>query len=425
MASSHFYSLHLKYFTGILANYRSTLTPSFLYSILTYECESLQQGRTTNSLLHKMHASIKFTLFPLVAEVVKTICSNYALEAISNIGNNKEKQELLSLVINTITPPPLDDILSNNLNTIATLSVHFRFPSITVLYDVISARLLSLLRIATCDANSQELIQNDFKRLVKNDRINPAVNFINNHPNFLLSFKHDFIKRTLQLTQIKDKWLEICAKYLETLHCGSDIVQLYLTLYQKGNILSSFGILLHPLLDMKDPDALITNIFKRMEEFNFNPEDFQKFHKVILNFSVDALWNRLRYLFTATGSPLTENWLHVFHQFHMQHPHHNALINFLEFKELLHFDIMTIMFFYASATNEYALQEASEWVDRAAFITEKKYLGLEHFVPLISNLSSRSKYCVFFLFLCHSCFISENLEANQLLLSCKTFACIF
>eukprot|EP00026_Physarum_polycephalum_P000006 Phypoly_transcript_00006.p1 GENE.Phypoly_transcript_00006~~Phypoly_transcript_00006.p1 ORF type:complete len:4090 (+),score=503.30 Phypoly_transcript_00006:465-12734(+) len=376
----------------ILKNFSKTWTPALLYSILSTECEQLQLGRTTNSLLHRMHAAIKDTLFPLVVRVTRAICSNYALEAIASSIEDPENLELLRLVIKTFSPPPLSDILNQNLDEIVVVHSQFLFPSRTVLFDVLSEKLLTLLRMAKFESeDNEELLREKFKHLVKNSPIWNATNFINTHPNLFTSFKRDFVTRTLQLPQLKDGWLDLCLTFLDKLQCGSDLFELYLSIYSQGNQLSSLGVLLHPLLDLKDPDDFIGSIAKRFNRFDFDPKELGKISTALLELSVDTLWKRLLKMCAGESAGNVNNWLHVFHQFHMQYPQHNSLLGVLAEIDLLHLDIMTIMFYFVNATDQYSFKDANEPIKKTNTTTKNTYMGLSHFVPLINSLSTLSR----------------------------------
>lgn len=323
-------------------------------------------------------------------QTITAICSNYTLENILSIEpNNEEKQTLLKLVISTIYPPPLADI--NNTSTVTTIQCNFRSPSATVLFDVISEKLLSLLR-ASCSSNSPtiDLIRPAFFALVRKDPIFAAVKFINSHPSLTFSFKQDFINRTLQLPLIQGKWLDLAIVFLESFKFGSDILELYLLLYKHGNLLSSLGVMLHPMINLKDPTILIEGLRKDFTQLRFNPREIGKIKKNIVENSISTLYQYLMTC-TQTGSDI-ENWVHIFHQFHMQHPHHNALIGILQPHFLLFLDIMTIVFFYFSAAELHAIQQLHALITKASCEEAQTVLGLNHFIPLISGLFSFMRY---------------------------------
>ena len=340
-----------------------------------------------------MHAAIKDTLFPLVVQVTRAVCSNYGLEAIASISDNSGDQELLRLIIKTFKPPPLSDILNQNLDNTVVVHTQFLFPSYTVLFDVLSERLLTLIRMTTCEfGNNDEILRVKFKSAVESSPISHAVAFINSHPKLRISFKHDFIKRNLQLPRMIGGWLDLCVLFLDKLQPGSDVSDLYLSVHLQGNVLSSLGVLLHPLLDLKEPDDLIDIIRKRFSRVDFEPTEIGKISTALLELSVERLWRRLLKLCTGTSAGLVDNWLHVFHQFHMQYPQHNALIGILSEDELLHLDIMTIVFCYITATDQSTLKAATEAIVKASTVDCKIYLGLSHFVPLITSLCDMSRY---------------------------------
>lgn len=385
------------YYAGILTNFRNTWTSSFLYSVLISECESLQQGQTTNSLLHRMHLAIKFTLFPLATQVVTTMCSNYALEAIMEIKpGDEDKKELLKLVINTISPPPMADIVNNNLNTVTTIKCQYRAPSNTVLFDVISERLLCLLRVSFSTSNVPQQLEPTFKMLVAQDPINAAVNFINLHPSLFLSFKCDFINRTLQLPLLEGKWLGLAVAFLDTFN-PAGILDLYLLLHGRGNLLSSLGVMLHPLLKLKDPSPIIKGLRNDFTQMKFKPEETGKIKASILENSILTLY---KYLDACTGTTNNdvENWVEVFQQFHVQNPYHNRLIEVLTPYCLHLLDIMTIVFFYFKAAEYHSLKQIHELIATTSIPEDTKqnsYIGFHHFVPLITELFSLVQYVLY------------------------------
>lgn len=273
------------HFQETLRNFSKTWTPSLLYSILSVECEKLQLGRTANSILHRMHASIKDTLFPLVVLVTRGICSNFSLEAIAAIEDDQDKQELLRLIIKTFVPPPLSNILNQNLDNVVTVYSQFPFPSQTILYDMLSEQLLTSLRMATYESENNKVVRMKFESLVKSTPISPAVNFINEHPKLLHSFKHDFIVRTLQLPQMKESWIDLFISFLDRLDCGSDVLSLYLSIHLHDKLLASLGVLLQPLLYLKDPEDFIESMKRRFGCFDFDQNVIGKISTDVLELS--------------------------------------------------------------------------------------------------------------------------------------------
>lgn len=372
--------------TGILTNFRTTWKSLLLYKIIVNECEAIQQGQTSSSLLHRIHASIKFTLLPLVIQVITAICSNYALETIMNIHSGDENNKtLLKLVINTIYPPQILDIVTHNLNTITTVHCHYYSPSSFVLFDVISEKILSLLRIS-CSTNSNvlEILRPAFKLLVKRDPISSVVNFINSKPELLISFKRDLITRTLQLPSLKGKWLDLAVTFLDSFRTGNDILELYLLLHHRGSTLSSLGVMLHPMLYLNDPTTLIDALRADFSQLRFNPTDVDKIKANIINNSIKTLYENL--IACTTSTNFIDNWLSVFHQFHTRNPHHNSLVGSLQPLSLLKLDIMTIMFFFLKAGDSYAIKQTYEWIVRAYKEEITSVLGFSHFVPLLESL---------------------------------------
>jgi hypothetical protein len=374
----------------ILHNFSKTWTPALLYAILSEECEQIQLGRTANSLLHRMHSSIKGALFPLVVHIMRNICSNFALEAIAAIGDDTDKQELLRLIVKTFTPPPLKDIQDQNLDQVVTVYSQFPFPSQTVLFDVLSEQLLTSLRIATYGASTDEEVRTKFKNYVKSAPISSAVNFINTHPKLLLSFKQDFVVRTLQLPQMRESWNDLFVSFLDRLDCGSDVISLYLSVHLHGSLLSTLSVLLHPLLEMKEPEDFVESMKRRFGSFGFE-QDVERICLATLDLSVETLWKRLLGMCSGNSAVLTENWLYTFHQFHLQRPHHNALIGILSVEQLLRLDIMTIIFYFVISTNQYKLAVGEVVRTTASVSTQSSQGSISRFLPLLTALCNLSR----------------------------------
>ena len=224
-----------------------------------------------------MYSSLQHFLFPLAQQVVSILCSNYALEGILEMqSQNKpaknEKDELLRVIVSAIIPTP--STFASFLTT-TTPTFDHQSPSITILYDFISARLQSLL------AESEQRLdqaRNDatpyvdvfcdlFSRLVATDSIHPALQLIVSTSSLLRSFMIDFFSRTLHLSpQIPYEWIvaisNIFVKFAQDfgIRTNSHVLDYFLVYYLQRDLVLNFCTLARPLLDLRNPSVLLSNI---------------------------------------------------------------------------------------------------------------------------------------------------------------------
>lgn len=384
---------------------------SLLNTVITEACRALQKGQAVGSLLHLIHSSLRFLLAPFVTQITKMVCSNYSLETIAAIDMvnpkdvDRQHAELVHVIVQTIEPPPLLDILKLNVEATVSLSRQFSMPPRIAMYDIVSDQLLKLLDIAVRKLSTGTITQatllDKFLELVEKDRIYAAVRFIDQHPSLLRLYKEDFVTRTLQMPAMKNKWLDVAIELLDGLCVArgkTDIVCLYLVKHFDEAKMTYLNICLRPLLELQNPPALAQLLPERNKigAIMNTPKDSDTF---ILQTTVMVLWERLEDIVrdkSDDGEDQLANWAQVFRSLRARLKYRRTISPLLAYDKLLCFDMQMSLFLFML---NFALPTAdtlaiirspavNDLWKKLVFRKATDYKGLEGILPLVVALSA-------------------------------------
>eukprot|EP01114_Cavostelium_apophysatum_P014001 TRINITY_DN3512_c0_g1_i9.p1 TRINITY_DN3512_c0_g1~~TRINITY_DN3512_c0_g1_i9.p1 ORF type:complete len:5234 (+),score=1501.00 TRINITY_DN3512_c0_g1_i9:231-15932(+) len=313
-------------YEGMLVEFSKSWTSSLLHFVVTEACKAIQTGQVVGSLLFVVRRSFRFLLGPMVAQLLRTICSNYNLEPISQIflhdtqekkeENEKSVQLVLETLKRTTTAPSLPKLIEKMVTmTEPNISIQFdiQFPSHLPLYSVISERLQRIL--SECQQKIQGENRNElilyklFSETVKKDPIGHVIEMIRGDSQLFHRFQCDFVTRTMKMPHLEGIWLTMSIQVLNRLNnfARGDLLGLYCIDEKKFYFLSaSFKPL--QAADIPTDDKLLDLYRKDMPIFD-DPKEVELFTS---NLSIALLWNRLRTLLTEEnhgGDDEFSNWI--------------------------------------------------------------------------------------------------------------------
>jgi hypothetical protein len=276
------------------------------------------------------------------------------------------------------------------------------------MYDVISDQLLKLLHTAVRKASTPtklatiDEVAEALSDLVKEDNLRHVIKFIDDNPPLMQLFKKDFVTRTLQLSSMKDKSLEMAVELLDGL-CGAngnkiDLQRLYLVKHFDEAKMTFLNVCLRPLLGLDDPPRLKDMLPERdqLGQKMNTPKDADGF---ILQLTVKVLWERLESITQGKSNDPVEmfsNWTHVFCALRARLKCRRTVSSLLASNELYWFDLQMCIFLYSL---DFALSPETVFkgltgpqlkdVWKAAFqkkVHKDTYIGLEGVLPFVTCL---------------------------------------
>lgn len=401
----------------IFTNFGNLWTSSLLNSVVTDACKLLQKGQALSSLLQLIYNSLNFLLAPFVLQITKMLCSNYSLEPILNINKVAPKDidnhhsELINIILRTISPPPLVDILKLNVETTITLYRQFSFPPRLAMFDVISDKMLKLLEAAAKKISSKIITQAElsdpFLELKESDIIHPAVKYIEANPSLMRLFKEDFVKRTLQMPKMHSKCLDMVVEILDGLCYARKehgIDGLLFVKYFDEAKMTFLNICLAPLLDLQDPPPL-KDLLPERNAIGQMMDTPKKADAVILKLTAKVLWDRLEALIRAANDadspPKFQNWGQVFSSLRARLKCRRTVSSLLPLPELHTFDLQMCVFLFwlnFQATPEDALKHLNNATVKETWkiltttrANKDAYRGLEAILSLVATLYTTVK----------------------------------
>eukprot|EP00026_Physarum_polycephalum_P000017 Phypoly_transcript_00017.p1 GENE.Phypoly_transcript_00017~~Phypoly_transcript_00017.p1 ORF type:complete len:3587 (+),score=621.73 Phypoly_transcript_00017:1211-10762(+) len=402
----------------ILTNFGNLWSLSLLNTVVADACKALQKGQALGSLLQLIYSSLRFLLAPFVLQVTKMLCSNYSLEPIMSIKtenpspDDKQHSSLLHIILRTVSPPPLIDILKLNVETTISLARQFPTPPRLAMYDLISDQLLKLLDSAVKRlANkiiTHDLLDEEFSELAEKDNLYPAIQFIDNSAFLSRLFKEDFVTRTLQMSAMKSKALEMTVELLDGLCYARGnklgVLRLYIVKYFDEAKMTYLNVCLRPLLNLQDPPNLKAMLPPRDQigKMMSTAKDADAF---ILQLTVKVLWERLdgilRGKFEDESVDMLDNWSEVFCALRARLKYRRTLALLLSVNELFWYDLQTCVFLYrlnfnVSAADTLANVNSQHVKEAWKAVASQKvqrdsYRGLEGVLHLVSSLFAAAK----------------------------------
>ncbi len=97
-----------------LLAFSNTWTNSLLNSVVQEAFKAIMTGRVLGSVLYVVRTSLRFLLGPLVAQFLKTIVSNYAIESLLELSEDspltEAKKKIARSVLQLLSPTPTLDV---------------------------------------------------------------------------------------------------------------------------------------------------------------------------------------------------------------------------------------------------------------------------------------------------------------------------
>ena len=401
----------------ILTNFGNLWTSSLLNTVVADACKALQKGQAVGSLLQLIYLSLRFLLSPFVLQVTRMLCSNYSLEPIISIRtdnptpNDRQHSDLVHIILRTLSPPPLIDILKLNVETTISLARQFSTPPRLAMYDIISDQLLKLLDTATKRLSNRiithDLLDEEFAELVEKDSLYPAVQFIDNNPHLMRLFKEDFVTRTLQMSTMKSKLLEMAVEILDGLCFARankyGVPRLYIVKHFDEAKMTYLNVCLRPLLNLQDPPNF-KQLLPPRDQIGPMMSTAKDADAFILRVTVIVLWERLDGILRGKLEDAAEsldNWSQVFCALRARLKYRRTLALLLSVNELFWYDLQMCIFLYRLNFNisaKDALADVSgqhvkeAWKVVATLRVHKDtYRGLEGVLQLIASLCTAAK----------------------------------
>jgi hypothetical protein len=403
-------------YKDIFTNFGNLWSSSLLNSVVADACKALQKGQAVGSLLQLIYSSLRFLLAPFVLQLTKMLCSNYSLEPILSINTDKatnndtQHSELIHIILRTITPPPLVDILKLNVETTVSLSRQFSMPPHLAMYDIISDQMMKLLDTATRKLSNkiitQDILVDQFLEFVEKDPLFPAIQFIDNNSFLMRLFKEDFIMRTLQMPSMTSKLLEMAVELLDGLCMARGkmgVVNLYIVKHFDEHKMTYLNVCLRPLLDLKDPPAFKTLLPDRdkIGQMMGTAKDADTF---VLQMTVRVLWEKLEGILKVKNDEEAAekfgNWAEVFCSLRSRLKCRRNLSALLPPNELHWFDVQMCIFLYrlnfdtspqATLVDMNNPQFREVWKTVMQVRQKDTYKGLEGMLPLAAGLFAAAK----------------------------------
>lgn len=395
-------------FLDIFTNFGNLWSSSLLNTVITDACKVLQKGQALSSLLQLIYNSLRFLLAPFVLQITKMLCSNYSLEPILSINTENptdtdtQHSELINIILRTVSPPPLVDILKLNVETTISLYRQFAFPPRMAMYDVVSDKLLKILDAANKKISAKIITQNElddpFAELLENDSIFPAVKFIENNPTLMRLFKEDFVKRTLQMSKMHTKCLDMVVEILDGLCFAREkngIDGLIFVKYFDEAKMTFLNICLAPLLDLQDPPSL-KGLLPEREKIGQMMDTPKKADAIILQLTAKVLWDRLEGLIRAGDEEEKfQNWGQVFCSLRSRLKNRRTVSSLLPLPELHTFDLQMCLYLYClnfqvspadTLKDQNTTNVKDVWRTLTSRVNKDTYRGLEAVLPLVTSL---------------------------------------
>lgn len=404
-------AIHFTYI-DILTNFGNLWTSSLLNTVVADACKALQKGQAVGSLLQLIYSSLRFLLSPFVLQITKMLCSNYSLEPILSIktdnpsASDKQHSDLIHLLLRTVSPPPLIDILKLNVETTISLARQFSTPSRLAMFDIISDQLLKLLDAAVKKLSNRivtpDVLDDEFTELADKDCLHPAIQFIDSSSYLTRLFQEDFVTRTLQMSAMKSKSLEMAVELLNGLCFARNnkfgVLRLYIVKYFDEAKMTYLNVCLRPLLELHDPPSL-KGLLPPREKIGQMMNTAKDADAFILQLTVRVLWERLDGILRGRhddGVEMLDNWSQVFCALRARLKYRRTLALLLTVNELFWFDLQMCVFLYrlnfdvsvGSALADMNSQHVKEFWKVASVqrVQKETYRGLEGVLPLISCL---------------------------------------
>ncbi|KAF2072605.1 hypothetical protein CYY_006083 [Polysphondylium violaceum] len=215
-----------EWYQSIIENF----TNHFIYqnyfdNVLNNISGSIIHGKETQPIIEAIKSSMTSFIVPVVSNIIKILCSNHSIGRIIDISNqyhnpqdeqqrqtSVEYYEFIKLFIKSSELVNMNAEIVKRMERIILPMPKRNSEPVLPLYDTFEQSMLSIFNTVLQNSDKTDAGVNyvKFITLLKDKPIRHVVEFINTSPTLLTTFKSEFVKRTLGITEA-----DICDFFVE------------------------------------------------------------------------------------------------------------------------------------------------------------------------------------------------------------------
>ncbi|GAM22494.1 hypothetical protein SAMD00019534_056690 [Acytostelium subglobosum LB1] len=284
--------------------------------IVTNIADLILSGKLVYSFLDSINNAMTSYFYPVVAKIVQMLSNYGALEQIAKIRTSPEEgpedlnERLVGNYIMSVKIPKL----SLGIERFEPVTIQPR-PDIGVskmpLYDSISETICILFEKTR--AKHPKDVRDRFREALMTHPIHRVVDHINSNPDLFISYRHDFILRTLKASGVdKDNthWMYLVIQ--KVFHQQiENIRDLHICQHYHINTINFLKNMVRPLVRLKD---ITSELRKCLNDEMFNDKELWDARQKIAKFSITILYDHITRVDSSQATKLldiTTNWCTV------------------------------------------------------------------------------------------------------------------